>query len=113
MERSSIGAPDPLLCGVFAVRAGDLLFLSRHIAPDDGETDTTSFRSEGQTTAVFERTASRELAGSSPSQVAELQTFHRGLEGFTPHLAARTRALSPPPPQGTAVEGAPAWGEPA
>lgn len=104
MERSVIGRPDPLLGGAPAVRAGDLVFVSGHIAPDPAE-DPLRFRAEDQTAAVFEAIgATLEESGSSLAKVAKLQTFHRRLDDFPPHLAARTRAFTPPLPPSTAVE---------
>lgn len=104
MERSPIGRADALLGGVPAVRAGDFVFLSGHPGPEE-EADLMRFRPEAQTATIFERMEStlRE-AGSSPSRVVKLQTFHRNLDEFPPHLAARTRAFSPPLPPSTAVE---------
>ncbi|HEX2152932.1 MAG TPA: RidA family protein [Acidimicrobiia bacterium] len=105
MNRAPIGPPDPLLAGVPAVGAGDFVFLSGHIAPDPGQ-DPMRFRSEDQTAAIFETIeATLEEAGSSLAQVAKLQTFHRDLDDFPAHLAARTRAFTPPLPPSTAVEG--------
>ena len=104
MERTSIGRPDPLLGGVPAVRAGNLVFVSGHIAPTP-VTDPLSFASEEQTAAVFAQISETlATAGSSPAQIAKLQTFHRSLDDFPPHLAARKRAFVPPLPPSTAVE---------
>lgn len=64
------------------------------------------FRPEAQTAAIFDRMeATLREAGSSPSWVVKLQTFHRNLDDFPPHLSACTRAFSPPLPPSTAVEG--------
>jgi enamine deaminase RidA (YjgF/YER057c/UK114 family) len=104
MERTPIGEPDPLLGGVRAVKSGDFIFLSGRISPEE-QGDITTFRSEAQTAAIFESTrATLEEHGSSLAQVAKLQTFHRVLDDFPPHLAARKRAFSLPLPPSTAVE---------
>lgn len=104
MERKVIGSLDPVLGGAPAVRAGGFVFVSGHIAPDPAD-DPLRFRAEDQTAAVFEAIGGTlEEAGSSLAQVAKLQTFHRRLDDFPPHLAARKRAFTPPLPPSTAVE---------
>lgn len=104
MERTPIGRPAPLLGGVAAVRAGDFIFVSGHMAPDAVE-DLTTFRAEAQTAAVFERMSETlEGAGSTLDKVAKLQTFHRNLDDFPPHLAARKASFAPPLPPSTAIE---------
>ena len=86
------------------MRAGSLVFVSGHIAPTPA-TDPLVFASETQTAAVFEQIGETlAAAGSSPAQMVKLQTFHRRLDDFPPHLAARRRAFVPPLPPSTAVE---------
>ena len=104
MKRTPIGRPDPLLGGVPAVGAGDFIFVSGHMVPEAKE-DLTTFRAEAQTAAVFERMSETlEAAGSTLERVAKLQTFHRDLDDFPPHLIARKASFLPPLPPSTAVE---------
>ncbi len=104
MQRTPIGEPDSLLGGRPAVRAGDFVFLSGHLAREVEASDLL-YRSEAQTEAIFQSiTRTLEAAGTSPARLAKLQTFHRNLDEFAPHLAARKRALAAPLPPSTAVE---------
>jgi 2-iminobutanoate/2-iminopropanoate deaminase len=105
MDKAAVGPSNELTAGSpSAIRAGDFVFLSGLSAPDI-DADPLRFRPQEQTAEIFNQMqATLDEAGSSMDRVVKLQTFHGDLDELPSHLAARTRAFSPPLPPSTAVE---------